>query len=71
MSEKAYDAFVAGCVPVYFGAPNVLDYVPHRDAIFDVLALGGARQAAEEVARLATDDAAYAVKHAWRDELLD
>ena len=68
VSEKVYDAFVAGCVPIYFGAPNVLDYIPHRDAIIDVRALGGARQAAEEVARLAADDAAYAAKHAWRDD---
>ena len=67
VSEKVYDALVAGCVPIYFGAPNILDCVPHRDAIIDVRALGGARQAAEEIARLAFDDAAYAAKHAWRD----
>ena len=67
VSEKVYDALVAGCVPIYFGAPNILDYVPHRDAIIDVRALGGARQAAEEIARLAFDDVAYAAKHAWRD----
>lgn len=67
VSEKVYDAFVAGCVPVYFGAPNVLDYVPYPDAIIDVRALGGARKAAEEIARLVADDAAYAEKHAWRE----
>ena len=67
VSEKVYDAFVAGCVPIYFGAPNVLDYVPHADAIVDVRALGGTRGAAEEIAVLATDDEAYASKHAWRD----
>jgi len=67
VSEKVYDALVAGCVPIYFGAPNVLDYVPHADAIIDLRALGGARQAAEEIAVLASDDTAYASKHAWRD----
>jgi len=67
VSEKVYDALVAGCVPIYFGAPNILDYVPHRDAIIDVRVLGGARRAAEEIARLAFDDVAYAAKHAWRD----
>lgn len=67
VSEKVYDAFVAGCVPIYFGAPNVLDYVPHADAIIDLRALGGARQTANEIARLAADEEAYAAKHAWRD----
>ena len=68
VTEKIFDSFVAGCVPVYFGAPNIYDYIPHRDAIIDVRALGGARQAAEEIARLAADDDAYARKHAWRDD---
>ena len=68
MSEKVFDALVAGCVPIYFGAPNILDYVPHPDAIIDVRALGGAKKAAEEIARLVADDAAYALKHAWRDD---
>lgn len=28
ISEKIFDSFQAGCVPVYFGAPNVSDYIP-------------------------------------------
>ncbi len=28
ISEKLFDCFYAGCVPVYLGAPNVTDYVP-------------------------------------------
>jgi len=67
VSEKVYDAYVAGCVPIYFGAPNVLDYVPHADAIIDLRALGGASQTANEIERLAADEEAYAAKHAWRD----
>lgn len=67
VSEKVYDALVAGCVPIYFGAPNVRDYVPHAEAIIDLRALGGARQTAKEITRLAADDEAYASKHAWRD----
>ena len=66
VTEKLYDALVAGCVPIYFGAPNVLEYVPHADAIIDVRALGGVRRTAEEIARLAADGDAYASKHAWR-----
>jgi hypothetical protein len=28
ISEKLFDCFYAGCVPVYLGAPNITDYVP-------------------------------------------
>jgi alpha(1,3/1,4) fucosyltransferase len=28
LSEKLFDCFFAGCVPVYAGAPNVLDLIP-------------------------------------------
>jgi hypothetical protein len=28
ISEKLFDRFQAGCVPIYLGAPNVTDYIP-------------------------------------------
>lgn len=28
ITEKMFDCFFAGCVPVYWGAPNVTDYIP-------------------------------------------
>lgn len=28
ISEKLFDRFHAGCVPIYLGAPNITDYVP-------------------------------------------
>jgi hypothetical protein len=28
LSEKLFDCFFAGCVPIYMGAPNVLDSIP-------------------------------------------
>ena len=28
ITEKIFDAFFAGCVPVYMGANNILDYIP-------------------------------------------
>jgi alpha(1,3/1,4) fucosyltransferase len=28
VTEKIFDAFFAGCVPVYLGAPDVADYIP-------------------------------------------
>jgi hypothetical protein len=28
ITEKIFDCFFAGCVPVYWGAPNVTDFIP-------------------------------------------
>ena len=28
ISEKLFDCFYAGCVPIYHGAPNITDYIP-------------------------------------------
>lgn len=28
ITEKIFDSFFAGCVPIYLGAPNITDYVP-------------------------------------------
>jgi len=28
ITEKLFDCFFAGCVPIYWGSPNVLEYVP-------------------------------------------
>ncbi len=28
ITEKIFDCFAAGCVPIYWGAPNVTDYIP-------------------------------------------
>lgn len=28
ISEKIFDSLMAGCVPVYFGAPNISEYIP-------------------------------------------
>lgn len=30
ITEKIFDCFFAGCVPVYWGAPNVTDYIPEN-----------------------------------------
>ncbi|MBI3853731.1 MAG: hypothetical protein HY298_26095 [Verrucomicrobia bacterium] len=34
LSEKMFDCFFSGCVPIYLGAPNVLDSVP-KDTFID------------------------------------
>ena len=33
ITEKFYDCIITGCVPLYFGAPNVADYFPEKSFI--------------------------------------
>lgn len=34
ITEKIFDCFFAGCVPIYWGAPNVTDFIP-EDTLID------------------------------------
>jgi hypothetical protein len=49
VSEKLYDAFTAGCVPLYMGAPNVNEYIPSPSAIINYDTMGGSVQASAGV----------------------
>ena len=70
VTERLFDAFVAGCLPVYFGAPNIRELLPSPDAAFiigsdseyrsDPVAFLGALSA------LAADRTAYEARLAWR-----
>ena len=33
ITEKIFDSFFAGCVPIYLGAPNIGDYIPENTFI--------------------------------------
>lgn len=33
ITEKIFDAFFAGCIPIYIGAPDVADYIPRETFI--------------------------------------
>jgi hypothetical protein len=45
VSEKLWDSFVAGCVPLYLGAPNVNEHIPTPSAIINYDTMGGSVQA--------------------------
>ena len=67
VTEKVYAALDAGCLPIYYGAPNGLDFVPVPEAVIDYRALGGTPEALmAEIVRLNGDEAAYEAKMAWR-----
>jgi len=68
VTEKVYAALDAGCLPIYYGAPNGLNFVPVPESVIDYRALGGTPEALmAEIARLNADEAAYEAKvTAWR-----
>ncbi len=33
VTEKVFDCFLAGCIPVYFGAPDITDFIPKESFI--------------------------------------
>jgi len=67
VSEKVWDGLAAGCLPIYYGAPNIGEHLPSPEAVVDYAALGGTPEAlALELRRLAADEGAYEKKMAWR-----
>jgi len=67
VSEKMWDGMSAGCLPIYYGAPNIQEHLPTANSIVDYTALGGTPAAlAAELRRLAADKGAYEEKMAWR-----
>ncbi|XP_062097279.1 alpha-(1,4)-fucosyltransferase-like [Humulus lupulus] len=65
VTEKLFYALDSGSVPIYFGAPNVLDFVP-PNSIIDGSKFSSLEELASYVRNLANDPIAYAQYHAWR-----
>ena len=55
VSEKIFDAFFAGCVPIYLGASNIEKYVP-KGCFIDMREFGGFEQAYEHAKALGEDE---------------
>ncbi|KAL2231872.1 alpha-(1,4)-fucosyltransferase [Sesamum indicum] len=65
VTEKLFYALDSGAVPIYFGAPNVWDFVPPH-SIIDGTQFSSMAQLASYIKSLANDPVAYAEYHAWR-----
>ncbi|GMN51886.1 hypothetical protein TIFTF001_021033 [Ficus carica] len=65
VTEKLFYALDSGSVPIYFGAPNVWDFVPPH-SIIDGSKFNSLEELASYVKDLAHDPVAYAEYHAWR-----
>ncbi|KAL9260945.1 Alpha-(1,4)-fucosyltransferase-like protein [Drosera capensis] len=64
-TEKLFYALDTGAVPIYFGAPNVWDFVPPH-SIIDESKFSSLDELASYVKSLANNPVAYAEYHAWR-----
>ncbi len=65
VTEKIYDALLAGAIPIYLGAAIPEELLPARDCYVDASSRSPAELAAE-LARIDQDPAALAALHAWR-----
>ena len=72
VTEKLYEPLEVGSVPVYFGAPNVNDFLPSPSAIINVREFPSAEALAKHLLSLLADPAEYARHLMWkRDALTD
>ncbi|XP_043707481.1 alpha-(1,4)-fucosyltransferase-like [Telopea speciosissima] len=65
VTEKLFYALDSGAVPIYFGAPNVWDFIPPH-SIIDGTKFSSMESLASHVKAVANDPVAYAEYHAWR-----
>jgi Glycosyltransferase family 10 (fucosyltransferase) C-term len=65
ISEKLWGALASGTVPVYLGAPNVLEHVPPRSIIL-ARDFDSARELIAYLASLAYNQTLYSTYHEWR-----
>lgn len=65
VTEKLFYALDSGAVPIYFGAPNVWDFVP-PNSVIEGSKFSSLEELASYVKAVANDPVAYAEYHAWR-----
>jgi len=70
VSEKIFDAWEAGSVPLYLGAPDIADFAVSPDAYINLQNMTPA-EVGNLVESLDTDEQAYAKFHAWRNFTLE
>ncbi len=69
VTEKMFDALLAGTVPIYRGAPNCREFVPEGSFI-DATLFDGPKSLADYLHDLVANPAAYAAYFAWRQKPL-
>ena len=67
ITEKLWSTFVAGIIPIYFGAPNIKDHVP-PDSIINVHDFEITEDLMEYLIHVANNKTLYESYHAWRKQ---
>jgi hypothetical protein len=68
LSEKFWQAFKLSSLMVYMGPPDILQYLPHPNAVINAHNFAGPKELAEYLTRVAGDEALFASHFAWRRE---
>ena len=67
VTEKLWSALASGVLPVYFGAPNIHDHVPHN-SIINVRDFASIPVLAEYLLQVASNRSLYESYHSWRKQ---
>jgi len=67
VTEKVYDALLAGAVPIYMGSPNIADYVPPGSYI-DVAWFSDPKELVAYIKHLLANPSEYDAYHRWRQD---
>jgi len=70
VTEKWFDCLLAGCVPVYLGAPNIADFAPAPDSFVDASQFPDAASLAARLRELAASPEDYAALFEWKQRPL-
>jgi glycoprotein 3-alpha-L-fucosyltransferase len=68
ITEKYWQALVAGTVPVVLGAPDIRNYQPNDNSILVVEEFKSTKELADEMMRLSRDDHAYQKMLEWKSK---
>jgi len=66
ITEKIFDAFAAGNIPIYLGAPDIQTYVPHRESFVDYRQMGSPERLALYLDAIVANDTMMQQYHIWR-----
>jgi hypothetical protein len=72
ITEKIWHAFITGSVPIYYGAPNIYDWLPCEDDCFiDLTKFKTPKQAALFIRNIAQNKTLYLNYHLWRNKTIN
>ena len=65
VTEKVYNALRAGAIPIYYGAPDVSEYLPSPHCVIDARAFPSGAALAEHVLAVAANETLFRSYLAW------